>query len=515
MRFRRFLLILLLSALAPLLQSFCGFYVAKADQKIWNKASSVILARQGDQSVVTMLSDFQGKVQDFAIVIPVPVVLKQEQIRIADAALFQKLDNYSAPRLVEYFDENPCQRPMSTESESIVLSSAPAGDAVRSRRPPMPKPEVKILERYTVGEYDILILSAEESQGLKTWLDANGYRMPPDAAEVLEPYLKSGMKFFVAKVNLEAYENQGFKELRPIQMTFRSDKFMLPIRLGMANASGDQDLLVYTLSDQGRVEASNYRTLEIPSDRQVPLFVKARFGEFYRDLFGKTWKEKGEDAVWVEYAWDISSSNYSHCDPCTGTPPAYADLREAGAFWLKPSRPNGYSISDYEGSVFFTRLHVRYRRSTFPQDLVFQATPNRRQFQGRYVLTHPAQGDLSCEEGKSYQKALFSRRQQELRNLRELAGWTHAGNYLYQSPLEEMGRRVQPYIEPLPPADSSDRGSLPPLADPVPSPPAAPPALPAPPQNRIFWLLAALGLALGAALHVLRRGGVGYKGMGA
>jgi hypothetical protein len=203
--------------------------------------------------------------------------------------------------------------------------------------------------------------------------------------------------------------------------------------------------------------------MEIPSNQQVPLFVKEQFGAFYRDLFQRSWKQQGEQAVWVEYAWDLSSSNYSHCDPCTTTPPAYTDLREAGVFWLQSARPNGYSISDYAGEVFFTRLHVRYRRSTFPQDLVFLTTPNRSPFQGRYILTHPAAGDLSCPEGKDYKKQLLTRRQDELRNLSQLTGWAaqaHAA-YLYSAPLQAEQRRLQPYLEPLPAPDTAGKGAAP------------------------------------------------------
>ena len=98
------------------------------------------------------------------------------------------------------------------------------------------------------------------------------------------------MKFFVVKVNLENFQSQGLENLRPIQMTFRSEKFMLPIRLGMANANGDQDMIVYAFSDQGRIEPTNYRNVEIPTNKEIPVFVKDRFGEFYTALFDKAWK---------------------------------------------------------------------------------------------------------------------------------------------------------------------------------------------------------------------------------
>src|SRR5687768_3266440 len=90
--------------------AFCGFYVARADVKLFNKTSQVILVRDGNRNVLTMSSDFQGDVKDFAMVVPVPVILKEKDIRVADRAIFDKLDAYSGPRLVEYYDSNPCDQ---------------------------------------------------------------------------------------------------------------------------------------------------------------------------------------------------------------------------------------------------------------------------------------------------------------------------------------------------------------------------------------------------------------------
>src|SRR3954449_1104745 len=105
--------IALLSAVAwsaPTILGFCGFYVAKADTKLFNKASQVVLVRDGDRTVMTMANDFEGDPKEFAVVIPVPTVLKREQIHVGENALVDHLDAYSAPRLVEYFDANPCER---------------------------------------------------------------------------------------------------------------------------------------------------------------------------------------------------------------------------------------------------------------------------------------------------------------------------------------------------------------------------------------------------------------------
>ncbi|HEY4588782.1 MAG TPA: DUF2330 domain-containing protein, partial [Thermoanaerobaculia bacterium] len=62
---------------------FCGFYVAKADTRLFNQASQVVLARDGDRTVLTMANDFKGDPKEFAIVIPVPTFLQREQIHVA------------------------------------------------------------------------------------------------------------------------------------------------------------------------------------------------------------------------------------------------------------------------------------------------------------------------------------------------------------------------------------------------------------------------------------------------
>src|SRR5215218_2630593 len=95
-----------------LAHGFCGFYVAKADTKLFNKASQVVLVRDGDRTVMTMASDFQGDPKEFAVVIPVPTFLKREQIHVGDKSLVDHIDAYSAPRLVEYFGPDPCRLTM-------------------------------------------------------------------------------------------------------------------------------------------------------------------------------------------------------------------------------------------------------------------------------------------------------------------------------------------------------------------------------------------------------------------
>ena len=368
--------------------------------------------RDGDRTVMTMVNDFKGEPKEFAIVVPVPTVLQKGQIHIGDKAVIDHLDAFSAPRMVEYFDPDPCPKLQAFDG---LRMGAPAAKMIEeiSIRTRQSISSVTIEARYTVGEYDILILAAKESQGLEDWLIANGYRVPRGAARVLESYLKQGMKFFVAKVNLSEQKKLGFEYLRPIQVAYESPKFMLPVRLGMVNAEGSQELFVYALSRLGRVEAVNYRTARVPSDIDVPVYVQKTFPDFYRAVFARQVKRDDMSCVYTEYAWDMG-----WCDPCASQPLSPDELRALGVWWLGETPAPGANPTP-----FVTRLHVRYDRDHFPQDLVLQETADRTNFQARYVLRHEWTGGGECANARQYRLGLPQRREKEARTLADLTGW--------------------------------------------------------------------------------------------
>jgi hypothetical protein len=417
---RRWLVIACLPVLVLLCSdraaAFCGFYVAKADTKLFNKASQVVLVRDEDKTVLTMVNDFKGDPKEFAIVIPVPTVLEKGQIHVGDKALVDHLDAYSAPRLVEYFDPDPC---LPVRSDAVRMSAAP-GTVGQAGGKALDSLGVKIEASYTIGEYDILILSAAQSTGLETWLRTNGYRIPSGASEVLGSYIKQNMKFFVAKVNLKEQAKLGFTYLRPIQVAYESPKFMLPIRLGMVNADGPQELFVYALTKKGRVETTNYRTVKLPTGMDLPVYVKDEFPSFYRAMFDEQVKRERMETIFTEYAWDMG-----WCDPCAAQPLSPEELRHLGVFWLTDGPgPIPMRIPQPGGTnAFVTRLHVRYDARHFPEDLVFQETGDRTNFQGRYVLRHEWTGTTSCEAAASYRRELPNRHEREAQALATLTGW--------------------------------------------------------------------------------------------
>lgn len=209
-------------------------------------------------------------------------------------------------------------------------------------------------------------------------------------------------------------------------MAYESPKFMLPIRLGTVNADGPQELFIYTLTKRGRVETTNYRTVKLPTGIDLPVYVKANFGDFYRALFDRQVKQENMQTLFLEYAWDMN-----WCDPCAADPLSAKELRELGVFWIEKdsmqSQPGSqvprFNRPTEARDVFVTRLHVRYDRDHFPEDLVFQETSDRTNFQGRYVLQHAWKGEAECEAGKEYRRNLGKRYEREAQSLSRLTGW--------------------------------------------------------------------------------------------
>src|SRR5262249_49126623 len=120
----------------------CGAYFARrvpqttaiASAQLYNRTSKMVVARADNATTITMTADYRGDPQEFAVVIAVPTVLTREQIKIADGTLIETLDRWTAPKLTESFDPDPC--PSTTRSYAIGAPVAPS--AVGAPRPQAP-----------------------------------------------------------------------------------------------------------------------------------------------------------------------------------------------------------------------------------------------------------------------------------------------------------------------------------------------------------------------------------------
>jgi MYXO-CTERM domain-containing protein len=397
---------------APRADAFCGFYVGGAGAQMFNNATQVVLMRLGTTTVLSMQNNYQGPPEHFAMVVPVPVVVHKDQVKTLPREIFDKVDTLGAPRLVEYWEADPCQEYVEREygRGSVKYDAEEVADEDSSRDEK--KYKVKIEAKFSVGEYDIVVLSAEESTGLDHYLRDNHYDIPAGAEPLLRPYVEQGTKFFVAKVDPSKVQFvNGMATLSPLRFHYDSPEFSLPIRLGLASSPGTQDLIVNVLAPGGaRYEVANYKNVTIPTNLVVRDATRTRFAEFYAALFDHTIAEV-PGAVVTEYAWSAGS-----CDPCPGPTLDADDLATLGADVLG-------STYREAGSTDFTltRLHARYGKE-ISADLVFRSVDaitggrgipdehgalstevtrdGTNNFQGRYVMLHPWTGAIACADPK-------------------------------------------------------------------------------------------------------------------
>jgi hypothetical protein len=388
--------------------AFCGFYVAAGGDRLLNNATQVVLMRSGQRTVLSMMNQYEGPPENFAMVVPVPIVLQQENVRTLEHSLFAHVEQLTAPRLVEYWERDPCYVPPPETERNVYASAGFAPTMQMSNRDE--STGVRVEARFTVGEYNIVVLSATQSSGLETWLHDNHYNIPQGSSAALAPYVRDGMKFFVARVDIQRVQRlpSGRARLSPLRFHYDTPEFRLPVRLGLLNAPANQELVVYVLHPTERFEVANLPNVFIPTNLDVTERVKQNFASFYNRLFDATMQQSNNRAMVTEYAWTTQG-----CDPCTGEVLSANELQILGADVINDS--------GYHTGMTITRLHTRYSAETLTDDLVFRQAPaavggrehttdangglerggrieanGTNNFQARYAIRHAWTGPIQC-----------------------------------------------------------------------------------------------------------------------
>lgn len=352
-----------LFSLAQTASAFCGTYVGGVGSEFYNEYSQLAVVRDGTSTTLTIVNDIQGDFDSFALVIPVPEVIPEDKVNVLEPELFDRLDAYSQPRLVSYVCDD-----FVDDTGDFDSSTNDSGEFPESEE------EVNVEALYIVGEFEVVILSAQQSGSLFTWLNDNDYHVPGQAQELLQEYIEGGSYFLAAKVAQDAGIQDGDK-LSPLQFAYDSTVFQIPIRIGTLNSKEAQDLIIYSVSSyqQGRVGIQNYPEFSI-EDECMWDSQGETFGEYYTNQFDNAYDEVDNAAWTVEYAWGGGG-----CDPCSGTPPDGSDLIALGL------NEDYVHYSDY----FFTRLHARYTPAQATQELMLYQSNITGQDQYRFIEYKP------------------------------------------------------------------------------------------------------------------------------
>jgi len=207
---------------------FSGYY-----QDIIEPAQKAMIVYDDNIEELIIQVKFEGKVTDFAWVVPVPNYPGVEE---ADKVLFSELSNLTRP-LTDYRDIYRYGCGCVTEGEK-----------------PLPKGGVDIWEEKRVGNYSVTILSADDSQALIKWLGDNGYVFPDTAQSIVEYYVKNNWFFVAMKIDASTLEvdetGRIYGAIEPVRLSFTSDTIIYPMKLSSLSAAETQnEILLYIFAD--------------------------------------------------------------------------------------------------------------------------------------------------------------------------------------------------------------------------------------------------------------------------
>jgi hypothetical protein len=332
-----------LAAITAPAHAFPGVFAGKGQAARVSNATQVVLLEKGDHTVVTVWSDYEGPLDHFALVLPVPSDVVLGEVRTLKRDPVDHLDEISAPRFHEFWEMDPCEagqaeqeweRDLSVKDSAVNFLGAGMPDT--SNGPKLaPELLLDVTPQFKQGEYAFRMVP--KGQSVKAYLQGRQLTLPDGAEEALHTYESKGMQILVAEVATSKVELAGARRalLSPIRFSTRQP-YAIPSTLGLANASGPQELLVYVLHPTQRFEVANYPNVFPPTNVNVDPNVKERVGDFYAGVHDAL-LAKNPKAFLVEYAWPT----IKQCgEPCPNAPLKINELLSLGADVVEEDVPS-------------------------------------------------------------------------------------------------------------------------------------------------------------------------------
>ena len=321
--------------------AFPGFFVGKKEAKRVLHSSTYVVMNRGDQSVVSVIADYQGPFEPFAVVLAVPAEVTLDRITSIRREFIDRVDQMSAPRYHEFWEMDPCDPMKPTQEWERDLRVQTSGDnflgSGMDLGPTRKVPKELLLSVKTEqksGEYTFL-MPAEE-QTFEALLKERGWILTAPMQQAITAYTGQGMKFVLAEVDPNRVELYGSEkgQLSPIRFWTEQRYTKLPSKLSRFAADGHQELFVLVLDTEHRYKTANYEIANAPTnvevDYQYPyngkdVYLKERMAELTAGLHD-IWLKKHPQTFWLEYAWKATDCG----QPCPNEPLLINELLTLG-----------------------------------------------------------------------------------------------------------------------------------------------------------------------------------------
>ncbi|MBK7581005.1 MAG: DUF2330 domain-containing protein [Myxococcales bacterium] len=326
---------------SPDARALPGFYVGKKASVGTAHATHIAVIPKGETTIVSVMPDYDGALDPFALVMPVPADVTADKIKTLKREFVDRLEMMTAPRFMEFWEMDPCDPgPLEQEWERSKLASADTaflGGGQVGGEKKVPKEMLLTVEPdFKEGEYTMSLLGKDQTGDLAGFLKGKGYILTDQGAAAIKPYVEAGMNILVAEVDTKRVELVGGERasLSPIRYSTQTAVTKFPEKLGLVNIDKKQETFIYVLSPDQRYEVKNYGNIFPPTNINVDFSVKERVGEFYAAIHDMI-QEKDPKAFLVEYAWPAEGCG----QPCQNEPLLPHELLSLGGDVLELSVP--------------------------------------------------------------------------------------------------------------------------------------------------------------------------------
>lgn len=237
-----------------------------------NEPSQKAIIYWGEGKEVLVLQvKYEGQAEDFAWIVPLPAHPEVTVIE-TNKSPFAEISLYTQLRVRKGRKGGPIT---AEESEGLVT----------------------VLERRTVGVYDVAVLSASDPKALNKWLNNNGYAFPTERRDLLEHYTRKKWVYVAMRIDPNALEKDEVKklkvgELQPIRFAFASDEMVYPLKISSSNA-GETELLLYLLADDPMVVKAENKRQDFSIENNLLPYISSHTIQ-YLDLKYGTYRKTGK-----------------------------------------------------------------------------------------------------------------------------------------------------------------------------------------------------------------------------
>jgi len=175
----------------------CGMLISESDKTIAMKGEQGLVVFDSSTQNEQMAINFQlsGTSNSSALVVPTPVKSEISQIQ---SIVFSDLYDIIKPKV-------------ESNSDSKVTMGA--------------APNVQVLERKIVGNFEIAVLKTNSYDDLNLWTTDNGFYLEPEAQGPVTAYINKGFVLNVIKLKKDAVNS----DINPLLFTFSTSKYFYPL----------------------------------------------------------------------------------------------------------------------------------------------------------------------------------------------------------------------------------------------------------------------------------------------